>query len=56
MFEIVDNNDDDNNDPEHGYTICSPCEPDGTGELKTYSVFKDFCPHKRFELPPSYAV
>ena len=20
--------------PEHGYTISSPCEPDGSGELK----------------------
>ena len=22
--------------PEHGYTISSPCEPDGSGELKIY--------------------
>ena len=24
---------------EHGYTISSPCEPDGSGELKKYSCF-----------------
>ena len=29
-----DNNDDDNNN-DHGYTISSLCEPDGSGELKT---------------------
>ena len=23
--------------PEHGYTISSPCEPDGSGELKIQS-------------------
>ena len=23
---------------EHGYTISSPCEPDGSGELKTWQV------------------
>ena len=22
--------------PEHGYTISSPCEPNGSGELKTH--------------------
>ena len=22
--------------PEHGYTISSPCEPDGSGELKSH--------------------
>ena len=29
MFEIVDGR-----TPEHGYTISSPCEPNGSGELK----------------------
>ena len=24
---------------EHGYTISSPCEPDGSGELKIYMWF-----------------
>ena len=41
MFEIVDGrptDDDGRTDagrtPEHGYTISSPCEPNGSGELK----------------------
>ena len=36
MFEIVDGRmtDDDGRTPEHGYTISSPCEPNGSGELK----------------------
>ena len=25
---------DDGRTPEHGYTISSPCEPEGSGELK----------------------
>ena len=35
MFEIVDGRttDDDGRTPEHGYTISSPCEPKGSGEL-----------------------
>ena len=37
MFEIVDGRtvDDDGRTPEHGYTISSPCEPNGSGELKS---------------------
>ena len=35
MFEIVDGRTDDGRTPEHGYTISSPCEPKGSGELKT---------------------
>ena len=27
---------DDGRTTEHGYTISSPCEPDGSGELKTH--------------------
>ena len=40
MFEIVDvrqtddGRTDDGRTPEHGYTISSPCEPKGSGELK----------------------
>ena len=35
MFEIVDGRrTDDGLKPEHGYTISSPCEPEGSGELK----------------------
>ena len=37
MFEIVDDGgttDDDGRTPEHGYIISSPCEPNGSGELK----------------------
>ena len=37
-FENVDNDDDDGRTPDHGYTISSPCEPKGSGELKTYVV------------------
>ena len=34
MFEIVDvQRTDDGRTPEHGYTISSPCEPKGSGEL-----------------------
>ena len=28
---------DDGLTPEHGYTISSPCEPDGSGKLKSRS-------------------
>ena len=34
MLEIVDGRTDDGRTPEHGYTISSPCEPNGSGELK----------------------
>ena len=42
MFEIVDGRrtddgrTDDGRTPEHGYTISSPCEPNGSGELKNW--------------------
>ena len=32
---------------EHGYTISSPCEPDGSGELKMFEYYGDihvYCP------------
>ena len=36
MFEIVNGRQTtDGRTPEHGYTISSPCEPDGSGEPKT---------------------
>ena len=35
MFEIVDGRrTDDGRTTDHGYTISSPCEPEGSGELK----------------------
>ena len=35
MFEIVNGRRTDaKRTPEHGYTISSPCEPEGSGELK----------------------
>ena len=49
MFEIVDGRTDDGRTPEHGYTISSPCEPKGSGELKTdnvsveYFILKKLC-------------
>ena len=46
MFEIVDGR-----TPEHGYTISSPCEPKGSGELKCdeilLSIPKDFLKNVR---------
>ena len=33
-------NDDGRRTPDHGYTISSPCEPEGSGELKTQKVSK----------------
>ena len=30
---------DDGRTTEHGYTISSPCEPDGSGELKRHYLF-----------------
>ena len=30
---------DDDNDEGHGYTISSPCEPDGSGELKICKIY-----------------
>ena len=41
MFEIVDNNKTTNWTPEHGYTISSPCEPDGSGELNFFIFIKN---------------
>ena len=32
---MVDDGRTDERTTEHGYTISSPCEPDGSGELKT---------------------
>ena len=37
MFEIVNGRrTDDGRTPEHGYTISSSCEPEGSGELITF--------------------
>ena len=33
---------DDGRTTEHGYTISSPCEPDGSGELKIEEGFSKF--------------
>ena len=39
MFEIVDvRRTTDGRTPEHGYTISSPCEPKGSGELKMQNI------------------
>ena len=35
MFEIVNRRRTDGRTPEHGYTISSPCDPEGSGELKS---------------------
>ena len=57
MFENVNGRrTDDGRTPEHGYTISSPCEPEGSGELKSLvktifgrkificqSIFKKMC-------------
>ena len=39
MFEIVDGRRTDGRTTEHGYTISSPCEPEGSSELKKTSFF-----------------
>ena len=40
MFDIVNGRQtDDGRTPEHGYTISSPCEPNGSGELKKQLLF-----------------
>ena len=31
---VDDNDDDDGRTPDHGHPISSPCEPNGSGELK----------------------
>ena len=37
---------------EHGYTISSPCEPDGSGELKTGSRIT--CPCNKYPINPHF--
>ena len=34
IFEIVDGRTTDGRTPDHGHPISSPCEPNGSGELK----------------------
>ena len=36
---VDDGRTDDGRTTEHGYTISSPCEPDGSGELKTSNTY-----------------
>ena len=58
MFEIVDGRRTtyDGRAPEHGYTISSPCEPEGSGELKniTFVEGKVLSKYAKFRLHPSY--
>ena len=51
-FELTD----DRRTPEHGYTISSPCEPDGSGELKntTFVEGNVLCKYAKFQLHPPY--
>ena len=50
MFEIVNRRR--RQTPEHGYTISSPCEPDGSGELKIrVSYFLTRNPYMKFQNP-----
>ena len=43
MFEIVNGRrTDDGRMPKHGYTISSPCEPEGSGELIIHKIQKHF--------------
>ena len=46
---VDDGRTDDGRTTEHGYTISSPCEPDGSGELKI-PVECDDCPVSLFQL------
>ena len=58
MFEIVDVRwtTDEGRTPEHGYTISSPCEPKGSGELKniTFVEGKVLNKYAKFRLHPLY--
>ena len=38
IFEIVDGRTTDGRTPDHGHPISSPCEHNGSGELKKYSA------------------
>ena len=42
--------------PDHGYTISSPYEPEGSGELKntTFVEGNVLCKYAKFQLHPSY--
>ena len=60
MFEIVYDDDDDDDDGRRttddgrrldGYTISSPCEPKGSGELKIFIPVK-----KSYFYPSKYAL
>ena len=64
MFEIVDGRTtdgqttDEGRTPEHGYTISSPCEPKGSGELKIRFEFlyvQDRGPRSRNDLDLQYS-
>ena len=53
---VDDGGTDDGRTTEHGYTISSPCEPDGSGELKSDEVahfaFDDTIEDRRlYDLP-----
>ena len=51
MFEIVDRRrTDDGRTPEHGYTISSPCEPKGSGEIKSEYTLNYLSPVIRKQL------
>ena len=36
---VDDDDDDDGRTPDHGHPISSPCEPNGSGELKSGNSF-----------------
>ena len=40
IFEIVDGRTTDGRTPDHGHSISSPCEPNGSGELKMYRIYR----------------
>ena len=40
IFEIVDGRRTDGRTADHGHPISSPCEPNGSGELKMYRIYR----------------
>ena len=54
IFEIVDGRTTDGRKPDHGHPISSPCEPNGSGELKNATMeFSYFFHIDVLNAPPS---
>ena len=56
IFEIMDGRRTDGRTPDHGHPISSPCEPNGSGELKKPYVSSFKYQNKYFICPTSVAM